>query len=155
MSPPVPIEAVCHRCGALKKGPLVPCKACRYVPTKEARAVAWLFSAHHLQPDELAEAQSRVRRGDVPEPSRALRAAAQRAMGALDAPPEVDRPLEPMQVVLLVVAEVVFTPLIGLAVWLGLRESRPRAARLAWRLTVPITALFAALWLVDRWDLLL
>lgn len=155
MSPPVSVAAVCHRCGAHKKGPLVPCKGCRYVPTKEARAVAWLFSAHHLSPEELAEARRRVRRGDIPEPSRALRAEAQRAMGALDAPPLEDRPLEPVQIAALVLGEVLFTPLLGLAVWLGLRDSRPRAARLAWRLTVPITALFAALWLVDRWDLLL
>jgi len=151
VSVPGEVQAVCHRCGARKKGPLVPCKGCSFVPAREARAVAWLFSAHHLDAEELDEAERRVRAGDIPDPSRALRARAKRAMGALDAPPVEDRPLEPAMVALLVLGEVLFTPLLGLAVWLGLRESRPRAARLAWRLTWPITGVFALLWCVDRW----
>lgn len=143
--------AVCHRCGAHKQGPLVPCKGCGFIPTREARAVAWLFSAHHLEPEELAEAARRLRVGSIPDPPRALRVRAQRAMGALDAPPEADRPLEPSMVVLLVLGEVIFTPLVGLAVWLGCRESRPRAARVAWYTMWPVTVLLALLWCIDRW----
>lgn len=142
--------AVCHRCGARKNGPLVPCKACNFVPLREARAVAWLFSSHHLDEAELVEAERRIRIGDVPEPSKALRAMAQRAMGALDAPPIEDQPLRPLAVLLLVVTEVLLTPLVGVALWLGLRETRPRAARLVARITVPITAILVVLWMADR-----
>ena len=142
--------AVCHRCGTRKKGPLVPCKACNFVPLRQARAVAWLFSSHHLDEAELVEAERRIRGGDVPEPSKALRAMAQRAMGALDAPPLEDRPLESFEVVLLVLTEIVLTPMVGLALWLGLRETRPRAARLVARITVPITAILIVLWMADR-----
>ena len=142
--------AVCHRCGTRKKGPLVPCKACHFVPLRQARAVAWLFSSHHLDEAELVEAERRIRAGDVPEPSKALRAMAQRAMGALDAPPLEDRPLQPFEVILLVLTEIVLTPMVGLALWVGLRETRPRAARLVARITVPITAVLVVLWMADR-----
>lgn len=145
------VPAVCHRCGARKRGPLVPCKGCRFVPVREARAVAWLFSEHHLEAAELREAERRLRSGEVPAPPRALRVQAQRAMGALDAPPEADRPLAPGLVVLLVLTQILLTPLVGLAVWLGLREDRPRAARVAMGTTIPITAVLAVLWCIDRW----
>ena len=144
--------AVCHRCGARKEGPMLPCEACNFVPLRGARAVAWLFSGHHLSEAELVEAERRIRIGDVPEPSKALRAMAQRAMGALDAPPVQDQPLRPLEVLLLVLTEILLTPMVGFALWLGLRETRPRAARLIARITVPITAILVVLWMADRLD---
>lgn len=128
----------------------MPCKACGFVPLRQARAVAWLFSSHHLNEPELQEAERRIRAGDVPDPSKALRGMAQRAMGAIDAPAPEDRSLQPHEVLLLVVTEVVLTPLVGLALWHGLRERRPRAARLVARITVPITAVLFVIWLADR-----
>ena len=146
--------AVCHRCGARKNGPLVPCKACGFVPLRQDRAVAWLFSTHHLDEWELEEAERRIRAGDVPAPSKALRGMAQRAMGAIDAPIIEDRPLNAYEVLLLIITEVILTPLVGLALWHGLRERRPRAARLVARITIPITAILALIWLLDRLELL-
>ena len=142
--------AVCHRCGYRKNGPLVPCKACAFVPQRDARSVAWLFSAHHLNEAELEEAERRIRVGDIPEPSKALRTMAQRAMGALDAPALEDRPLRSTEILLLIVAEIVLTPLVGFAVWFGLREQRPRAARTVALVTGPIVLLCTLLWVSDR-----
>jgi hypothetical protein len=117
---------------------------------RQAWVVVWLFSSQYFEEAELVEAERRIWAGDVPEPLKALRAMAQRAMGALDAPPLEDRPLQHFEVILLVLTELLLTPLVGLALWLGLRETRPRAARLVARISVPITAILVGLWMVDR-----
>lgn len=150
MKPSPEVRAVCHRCGGPKLGPFVPCKACGVVPVRDARAVAWLFSAHHLDGDELDEAARRIRAGDVPDPPRALRDEARRAMGAVGAPPEDDRPLALSELVAVGLASFFLTPLLGLAMWLGLRDRRPRAARQSIVLTVPVAVLSGLIWAADR-----
>lgn len=144
------VRAVCHRCGGSKRGPFVPCKACGVVPTRDARAVAWLLSAHHLDPDELDEVARRIRSGDVPDPPRALRNDARRAMGAVGAPPRDDRPLAPAELIALSLAALLLTPLLGLAMWLGFRERRPRAARQCLVVTVPVTVVLVVAWVADH-----
>jgi hypothetical protein len=143
---PGTVPAICHRCGGAKKGPLVPCKACGYTPAGDDRAVAWLFSGHHLDEPELTEAARRVRAGEQPEPSRALRELARASMGAVPLDDDARRPLSTAQLLALVVTDVVLTPLAGYAVWFGLRENRPVAARQALLVTVPVTLVFTVLW---------
>ena len=124
------MTAACHRCGAAKGGPFVPCKACGFVPTGDERPVAWLFSRAHLDADELAAAALRVRAGARPDPSRAQRAAARQAMGA-PAVVEGGAPLRPLEWAWVGGGSVVLTPLVGLAAFVGWRDARPRAARQA------------------------
>lgn len=150
MRPAPAVRAICHRCGSAKKGPFVPCKACAVVPTRESRAVAWLLSSHHLNAEELDDAARRIRAGDVPDPPRALRDDARRAMGAVNAPPVDDRRLVGMERVGLALASVLLTPLIGLALWLGLREARPTAARQVIAVTIPIAVILTVIWMVDH-----
>lgn len=140
-------EAVCHRCGGPKSGPLVPCKACGFTPTGDERPVAWLFSRHHLDPAELGQAADRVRAGERPDPSRNLRDEARAAMGAPPVTPETNVPMTNGQLLLLSAGNLLLTPMAGYAVWFGLRETRPAASRQALRITVPVTVALALLWL--------
>lgn len=142
------IAAVCHRCGGSKKGPLVPCKSCGFTPTGEDRPVAWLFSAHHLDAEELADAAKRVRSGEQPEPSRSLREQARHAMGAAPLTDAAKTPFGAGWLLLLGIGNLMLTPLVGYAVWFGLREERPRAARQALALTLPISAALGIAWVV-------
>jgi hypothetical protein len=126
----------------------VPCKACGYAPSGEDRQVAWLFSEHHLSPEELAFAAVRVRRGDRPDPATTLKELAREAMGALPPPlPEGARePLALGAIVALTAANLLLTPLTGVAVWLGLRDDRPAAARQALLFTMPVALGVGVLW---------
>lgn len=146
--PSLKASAVCHRCGGLKGGPLVPCKACGFTPIGADRPVAWLFSGHHLSEEELAFAASRVRRGDRPDPSRALQEQAREAMGAQPtALSQAARaPLATQRLLLLTLANLLLTPLVGLAVWFGLRDERPAAARQALLFTMPVALAMSVLW---------
>lgn len=142
------VAAICHRCGGDKRGPLVPCKTCGFTPTSDERPVAWLFSAHHLDTDELLEAARRVRSGDRPEPSKALREEARVGMGAAPLTDAAKEPLRPSTLLLIGLGNLLLTPLAGYAVWFGLREERPRAARQALTLTLPISAALGLAWVV-------
>lgn len=150
-----PGAAICHRCGGGKRGPYVPCKACGFVPAGPERQVAWLFSEHHLAPDELAEAARRLQAGERPDPSRSLLERARVQMGAGPLTDDARRPLRSTQLVALGLANVLLTPFVGLAVWWGLREERPVAAAQALRSTVPVALGLAVVWggLLARWTL--
>lgn len=143
---PGTVDAVCHRCGADKRGPLVPCKSCGFTPLGEDRAVAWLFSSHHLDGAELREVARRVSFGDRPEPSRALRDLAREAMGAAPVGADLRQPLTRGQLGWLVAGNLLLSPLVGLAVWFGLGADRPVAARQALRWTLPMMVLFIGGW---------
>jgi hypothetical protein len=142
-----PGSAVCHRCGADKAGPFVPCKACGFTPTGDDRAIAWLFSTHHLTEAELEVARARVLNGVRPDPSKALKDAARDQMGAAPLDEEARRPFPPSTLALLALVDVVLTPLAGYAVWLGLRTKRPRAAKQALFVTLPISIVLLVLWM--------
>jgi hypothetical protein len=126
----------------------VPCKACGYTPAGAERHVAWLFSEHHLVPDELAEAARRLRSGDRPDPPRALLETARIRMGAAPLTSDARRPLDTRQILLLSAVNVALTPLAGLAVWWGLAPERPLAARQALRITLPVLVGAGILWVV-------
>lgn len=129
---------------------MVPCKACGFVPVGPERAVAWLFSREHLSEAELEHAAARVRQGDRPEPSRALQDQARAAMGATRLPlsDAGQRPLTPRTLVALSAANLLLTPLAGIAVWVGLRDGRPRAARQALLVTLPVLSVLAVAWVL-------
>ena len=143
---PGTVAAICHRCGAEKRGPLVPSKSCAFTPLGEDRAVAWLFSSHHLDPEELDMVAQRVNRGERPEPSRSLRDRAREAMGAAPVGTDQRQPLTRAQVFQLLAANLLLSPLVGLAVWFGLGAERPVAARQALRWTLPMMVLFVGGW---------
>lgn len=137
------MSAICHRCGGTKALPLVPCPFCNSIPKGDERPVAWLFSSAHLSDDELKLASVRIRSGESPDPSRSLRAFASRNLQ----PTRDDQALTTRQQLGLVVLNVGLTPLSGLAVWWGLSSTRPRAARQAMRITVPVLVALSAAWL--------
>ena len=150
-----PSAAVCHRCGGAKRGPFVPCKACGFTPVGAERQVAWLFSEHHLGPEELALAARRLRSGERPEPPRALLETARQRMGAAPLTTEASQPLTHRQVLALTAANVLLTPLAGLAVWWGLQQERPVASRQALRVTLPVVLVATVAWgaLIALWRL--
>lgn len=129
----------------------MPCKSCGFVPTGDERPVAWLFSRGHLDADELAVAAARVRDGARPDPSRALRAAARRAMGA-PAAVEGGAPLGPVEWAWVGGGSVLLTPLVGVAAFVGWRDARPRAARQAAGLAAAGAALGGLLWVWLVWQ---
>ena len=136
------MNAICHRCGGEKAGPLVQCSQCGVAPTGDERATAWLFSSAHLTPDELHLAGSRIRNGELPEPSAALK-----ALAVPHIRPRTDaRPLTRREQAAIAALNVVLTPLAGLAIWWGLSEERPTAARQALRISVPVAVAMGALW---------
>lgn len=149
LAPKGQVAAVCHRCGGDKSGPLVPCKGCGYVPQGEERATAWLFSANHLDEDELAHAADRIRGGERPDPPVSLAQAARVAMGAQPLSDAARQPMPNSSLALIGVGALVLTPLVGWAVWFGLRQERPVAAGQALRLTVPITLAMALFWIQE------
>jgi len=138
--------AICQRCGGGKRGPFVPCKSCGFTPTGAERHVAWLFSEHHLDAEELAEAAQRIREGERPDPPRSLLEQARIEMGAAPLSDIARAPLHGEQIVLLTAANLLLTPLAGLALWWGLRADRPVAARQALRLTLPVGIGLAVVW---------
>jgi hypothetical protein len=137
------MNAVCHRCGGAKAGPLLPCPTCMVIPRGNARAVAWLFSRAHLDPDELKLAGQRIQDGEVPDPAPALCAFAENKLQ----PDASDQPFNRNELIGIGVANLILTPLAGLAVWWGLQKQRPTAASQALRITVPIGLTLAVLWL--------
>lgn len=113
---------------------------------------AWLFSDAYLSAEELQYAAARVRRGDRPDPSRALQEQAREAMGAQPLPLTGDalRPLPSSTLLALTAGNLLLTPLTGIAVWAGLREDRPRAARQALYTTLPVLVLLSLAWVAAR-----
>lgn len=142
------VRAVCHRCGGPKKGPLIPCKTCSFTPTGEERPIAWLFSAHHLTDAELDETTARILAGEQPDPSKALSDGARVAMGAAPLTDDARRPLRTGTLILIGLGNLLLTPLLGFAFWFGLIEERPRAARQALTITLPMSLALALVWLV-------
>jgi len=120
------LVAVCHRCGAPKDLALARCAACGEVPTGGDREVALLCAEGLATPEELAEIQQRVRRGERLQPVAAARERARRALaGEADLPFEVTA----RELGLLVVGNLLLTPLLGYAWWFRSRTRPGRGAR--------------------------
>ena len=141
------MNAVCHRCGGGKIGPFATCNACGFTPDEQDRATAWLFSAHHLDGDELIEAAHRIQAGEPPDPSRSLVSRAREQVGVAPLPDDAREPFPMRTLLALATMNLALTPLAGLAVWAGYRTERPIAARQALRLTLPLAMTLALIWL--------
>lgn len=140
--------AICVRCGADKELPLARCPACAAVPTGEERALSVLASGRMLEEGELREVQRRIRAGEPLRPPRARLEAAQRLLAG-------GARVEPFsftarQAVGLVAANVLLTPLLGYAVWYGVRHRPGLGARQALWLTVPVSIALAVAWGIWR-----
>ena len=109
--------------------------------------VAWLFSLHHLSEAELAEAATRIRDGERPDPSRALCETARVQMGAASLLNTADKCLDLPWLLALAAANLLLTPLAGFALWYGWRQERPAAAAQALRFTLPVAIALGALWI--------
>ena len=68
-------------------------------------------------------------------------------MGAKPLDQDALRPLSSTQMLALAVADVVLTPLLGFAIWFGLRDERPVAARQSLRITLPVSVGLGIVWL--------
>ena len=119
------MSAICHCCGTEKKRPLVTCSECGVLPTGNERAFAWLLSTEYLSELELKQAGLRIVEGEALRPSRSLQRMAMRRMGFV-VPAEV---FHLKALGLLVFANLVLTPLLGLALWWGYGLDQPIKAR--------------------------
>lgn len=107
--------------------------------------MAWLFSDKYLGPDELNAAAVRIRGGARPDPGQSRLTEARRALGVSPLVVDSGPRLAPFEVLLLLLGDLLFTPLVGVAIWFGMRQSRPRAARQALFLTLPVALLLGLL----------
>jgi hypothetical protein len=87
-----------------------------------------------------------VLNGIRPDPSKALKDAARHQMGAAPLDEEARAPFPFSTLLLVGLADLVLTPFAGYAVWIGLRTKRPRAARQALFVTVPISIVTGLVW---------
>lgn len=116
--------------------------------------MAYLFSSHHLSEEELIAVASRVKAGDRPDPPEHLlqraRSELTQSLSQLPGPvPEAgadQRSLTREEAWLLLLGNVVLTPLLGLAVWWGWRHRHPQAANRVLWMTLPIVAVLGGGW---------
>lgn len=150
-------RGLCLRCGSTKGRALGSCPACGDRPEGDDRLLAWLVSRHHLSEPEFEEAARRLAAGEELRPPPEMLEQAGRALYRVGAeasvrgdeardPLFVDEPLDGEQQVLLGLANVLFSPAVGLVAWYSFRERRPIAARQALRITVPTALVLGAVW---------
>ena len=128
--------AICHACGAEKDLALGRCGACGVLPSGAEREDALLCSRAFLTPEQLTDAQARIRRGARIQPSADLRRAARDRLTHPDVPAVT---LSARELVLLVLGNVLLTPLLGYAVWYRLRSAPGPGARQALFATIPVS----------------
>ena len=137
--------AICARCAADKDLPLGRCAGCGHLPaTALEREEAVLASRRLLDEEDLRRVDERVRRGERLEPGPAARA---RARAVLHGDPDPGMSLTTVQIVGLLAANVLLTPLVGWAAWLRWRARPGVAGRQALIVTVPVSVALAVLWL--------
>jgi len=111
------------------------------------RPLAWLFSSDHLSSDELEEAGNRIRAGETPDPSEKLLTMARDEIRRRILVKNTDQAMKTTELVGIAGLSILLTPLSGLAFWWGYRQERPTAAAQVWRLTWPISVIFAGIWM--------
>jgi|JI10StandDraft_1071094.scaffolds.fasta_scaffold111796_4 hypothetical protein len=136
------MRAVCVRCGSEKPGWDTICPGCGHRPEGEGLLVAWLLSDQHLGPTELQAAAARVRHGRPVRPSDRQLDLARRALG-VHANDDPGLPLQHQ--VALLATSVLITGLVGVVMWGWWREERPRSARRALALSLPVTVVFSVI----------
>ncbi len=114
------------------------------MPTGPDREIAVLCSTAVLDEAALDEVQKRLRMGEPLRPSRALRT---RAEAVLRGVPAARPPLTRRELGLLIVGNLLLTPLLGYAAWFRLRTDGGPAGRQALYTTVACSALLGVLWL--------
>ncbi|MCB9765290.1 MAG: hypothetical protein H6739_36285 [Alphaproteobacteria bacterium] len=151
-------RGICIRCASYKDRALGSCPACGHRPEGDERLVAWLFSRHFLDEEELEQAAARLASGEEVKPPPELLDRARRALypaegSAADGLQPVgagvlgrDTGLTGEQQVLLGLANVVLTPLLGFVYWWSLRRVRPVASRQALQVTLPVALVMGVIW---------
>lgn len=135
-------RAICVRCGGERAGFDQICPSCGHRPEGEGLLVAWLLSDRNLGPEELRQAQARVRKGEAIKPSARMLDKARRALGSHF---DTDFGLDTRQRLALLGTSLFLTPLVGWVLFAWWWTSRPRAAVQALALSLPATVLFTAL----------
>lgn len=143
--------AICMRCGKGKLTPFARCPSCGHIPQGEEREVALLCSSRFLNPAQRLMLQERIRRGEAINPSPAARAEARARLEAeaLDPGGSEHTQLSRQQMALLLLGNVLLTPMLGYAVWFRARGGP--AGTQALLLTVPTSLLLGAL--IAAWRL--
>ncbi|MBN2799968.1 MAG: hypothetical protein JXX28_12550 [Deltaproteobacteria bacterium] len=143
------LHAICLRCGGPKGALGEVCPSCGHRPEGEGLHVAWLLSDQHLDQVGLALASQRIRDGELVQPSAQLLQTARRALRADLA---TDPGLTAGDWAKVTLGVALLSPLLGYALWFGWRERRPRAARQALWLAIPMSAVdFVAVVGLLRW----
>ncbi len=138
-------RAVCARCGGLRPDLRAACPDCGHAPDASELPLAWLLSERWLGEAELLETARRISAGQRPDPDPRLLA---KARAALDEARVGQGPgLGNGGRAAVLLGDVLLTPLIGYALWFGLRQERPVAAREALLLTLPVTLALGLAWL--------
>lgn len=140
----IPSDAICARCAAGKDLPLGRCPACGHLPASPAeREEAVIASRRMLDEASLQAVADRIRRGERLDPGAEARA---RARQVLHGDPDPGRTLTTAQIVGLLAANLLLTPLVGWAAWLRWRSRPGVAGRQALIVTAPVSVGLAALW---------
>lgn len=106
-----------------------------------------LASAAFLGPEELKAVADRIRRGELLRPTSAMRDRARELLHGVSPPPAS---LGRGHLALLAMGNLLFTPLLGYAVWFRFRRHPGPGARQALLVTLPVTALLAVGWWMLR-----
>lgn len=138
-------RAICARCGGAREGLRAPCPDCGHRPEAGELPVAWLLSAAWLDEEELVEVSRRISEGQRPDPDPRLLVRARAALGVERS--SGDLPLSNPARAGVLLGDVLLTPLLGYALWFGLRQERPVAAREALLITLPVTLALALAWI--------
>ena len=130
------IRALCLLCGARKETVESTCGECGHAFREDESDLAHLFSSAHLSQEELEAASARMASGERPQP--------------LSRPESVNRDpgASRRELGVLLLACLLLTPLYGLVVAWGWRDSRPRACRHALVVALSTGGVLMSLWAV-------
>ena len=135
------IRALCLLCGARKETVEATCGECGHAFREDESELAHLFSSAHLSQEELEAASARMASGERPL-SLTLSVSMSRDPGA-----------SRRELWVLLLACLLLTPLYGLVVAWGWRNSRPRACRHALVVALSTGTALMSLWAVAYWQL--